>query len=92
MAADGWAHDVIGWAIALGFIVLVLLICLVAFGVAGGQLQSVNPFAPAIRWVDAWQQHRHKMRELRLRLEMRRLDPDYTAYLEKEAHDDDVRP
>jgi hypothetical protein len=90
----GFEHDVITWCIIGGFVVVVLIIILVALGVAENNIH--NPLGPFIQWIDSRQRHRQRMRErqqeaeltLRHDLELtkaRRDNPDYTAFLERQS-------
>lgn len=75
-----------GFGIALGFIIVVIILIFIGIWVTDGVLK--NPFAPLVRWIDRWQVHRHEMTELKLRVKLKRDEPEYTAYLEQKKDDD----
>jgi hypothetical protein len=76
-------NDIIGWCLGLGFIILVLVICFVAAGVAYDHIH--NPFGPLIRSLEARRKVKLEMRRLEHRalLIKNGLDADYVAHLEK---------
>lgn len=87
-------HQVIAWCVVGGFVVLVLIIIFVAWGVAENNVH--NPLGPLINWIDSRQRHLQRMRErqqeaelsLRHDLELmkaRRDIPEYTAFLERQS-------
>jgi len=76
-----------GWCLALGFILVVMLIVVISFGVADEHIS--NPAAPFIRAFERWQEHHHRMKELELRAAMIRagIDQEYVQFLEKKNSD-----
>lgn len=76
-----------GFGIATGFIAFIVILYALSMGVYHGRIGFVNPLAPLVRWVDRWQEHRYRMAELRLRVKLKRDDPDYTTYLEQKKDD-----
>jgi membrane protein required for beta-lactamase induction len=81
-------ETLVGWGVALGFILTVLVVSLLAAGVGNGSVKS--PLAPFIRAFERRQAHRHKMAELRLRAKIVRSgsDPEYIRFLQDKVHDD----
>ena len=80
-----------GWCLGLGFVLIGGTILLVALGVAGGHLESINPFAPFIRAFERWQQHHHRMKELELRAKMIHagIDEEYVTFMEKKVTEEE---
>jgi hypothetical protein len=72
--------------IVLGIVVLVIL--LVALGVGTADIELANPLGPFLRMLESRQRHRQQIQRDRLQLELvkaRRANPDYTAFLERQA-------
>lgn len=78
-----------GFGIALGFIAFIVIVILVAFGIVSGTLK--NPFAPLVRWIDRWLEHRLKVSEMKLEYKLRRETPGWTEFLEQRPGDDQKR-
>lgn len=77
------------WCLGLGFIFIVLVVCLVAAGIAGGDLELHSPFGPVIRMLERRQQYRYEMAKLRLRADLIRhgADAGYIRLLEERRED-----
>ena len=72
-----------GVGIAMGFIIVMIVTVSLLVQRYEGKLTSLNPFGPLIRWFDRWQDHHYRMAELKLRMSLKRDDPDYYHYLEE---------
>lgn len=88
VAATTFDQRLTGWGLGLGFILMMLVISLLAAGLTNDVIETLNPLRPLIRWVDSWQQHRFRMRELEARYRLRAGNPDWERFLEGEETKD----
>jgi hypothetical protein len=74
-----------GWSLALGSLIVITLIILIAMGIETGHVK--NPAAPFIRAFERNQVHRHRMQELKLRVQLAKtgVDPEYVKFMEEKA-------